>query len=175
MGIEKYIRSIPDWPKPGIIFRDITTLLAHPVGFARATNALTMHYKEIPFDKIVAIESRGFVFGAVLAKELNKGMVIVRKPGKLPGETVSEEYQLEYGTDKIEIQKDALKPGEKVVVIDDLLATGGTAMAAINLVEKMGAKVVEAGFIIDLPDVGGSKKLTEAGYGVFSLVAFEGD
>ena len=175
MELAKYIRTVANWPKEGIMFRDITTLLSNPEGFKLCMDQLLDHYRKLNFDKVVAIESRGFLFASVIARELEKGLVLIRKPGKLPAETVSEEYQLEYGTDKIEIHRDALNQDEKVIVIDDLLATGGTALAAIHLCEKLGAVVVEAGFVIDLPDIGGSKKLQENGYQVFALVEFAGD
>ena len=175
MELKSYIRTVADWPKPGIMFRDITTLLADPEGFKEAIDALLKRYRAMDFDKIVAIESRGFVFGSVLARELNKPLVLVRKPGKLPAETAREEYELEYGSDAVEIHVDAINRGDTVLVIDDLLATGGTALATIRLCERLGATVAEAGFIIDLPDVGGSKRLREAGYEPFFLIEFEGD
>ena len=175
MDPKESIRTIPDWPKPGIMFRDITTLLADPQAYGEAMEKLIAHYRELSFDKIVAIESRGFLFGSILAHELKKGLVLIRKPGKLPGETTSEEYELEYGTDCVEIHSDSISPKERVVVIDDLLATGGTVLAAIRLCEKLEAEIVEAGFIIDLPDVGGSRKLKDAGYRCFTLIEFEGD
>jgi len=175
MDLTQYIRTVPNWPKEGIMFRDITTLLSNPEGFSACMDQLVEHYKTVDFDKIVAIESRGFLFGSVLARELGKSLVLIRKPGKLPAETVSEEYELEYGTDKIEMHKDALEKGDKVVVIDDLLATGGTSLASIHLCEKVGGEVVEAGFVIDLPDIGGSKKLKTEGYKTFTLIEFEGD
>jgi len=175
MDLKQYIRTVPDWPKPGIMFRDITTMLTDPEGFKLCMDGLLAHYKTLDFNKIVAIESRGFIFGSVLARELGKPLVLVRKPGKLPSETVSQSYDLEYGTDSIEVHVDALDSSDNVVVLDDLLATGGTALAAISLVEKLGAKVVEAGFVVDLPDVGGMKKLKDAGYNAFTLVEFEGD
>lgn len=175
MDLKPYIRTVPDWPKPGIQFRDITTLLTNPEGFALATDALLERYRGLDFDKVVAIESRGFIFGSVLARELGKPLVLVRKPGKLPAATVRESYDLEYGSDAIEIHVDAIQSGDRVVIIDDLLATGGTVSAAISLCTRMGASVLEAGFVIDLPDIGGSRRLAEAGIGVFHLVAFEGD
>lgn len=175
MDLTKYIRTVKDWPKKGIMFRDITTLLIDPEGYQACMDKMVEHYKSVDFNKVVAIESRGFLFGSVLARELKKSLVLIRKPGKLPADTVSEEYQLEYGTDKIEIHKDALFEGDRVVVIDDLLATGGTALAAIHLCEKLGAEVVEAGFVIDLPDIGGSDKLETEGYKTFTMVEFEGD
>ncbi|RJO65889.1 MAG: adenine phosphoribosyltransferase [Myxococcales bacterium] len=175
MDLKRYIRTVPNWPKPGVMFRDITTLLTSPEGFAQATDELAAHYRSLDFDKFAAIESRGFVFGAVLARAFNKPLVLLRKPGKLPAATERMEYSLEYGTDAIEVHKDAVSAGDRVVVIDDLLATGGTALAAIQLMEKLGGKVVEVGFVIDLPDVGGAKKLKAAGYTIFRLVQFEGD
>ncbi len=175
MTLKSYIRTVPDWPKEGIMFRDISTLMLNPEGFAQTCDALLTHYRGLDFDKFVAIESRGFIFGSVLAKDLGKGLVIARKPGKLPVKTMREEYALEYGTDAVEIHVDALDSGDKVVVIDDLLATGGTALAVSNLCRKMGAEVVEAGFVINLPDIGGTKKLSEAGISTFHLVEFEGD
>jgi adenine phosphoribosyltransferase len=175
MDLKRYIRTVSDWPKPGIQFRDITTLLTNPEGFGLAMDQMIAHYQGLNFDKIVAIESRGFIFGSVLARELKKPLVLIRKPGKLPAETAQESYELEYGTDTVEVHVDAIDAGDRVVVIDDLLATGGTASAAIALCERMGARVLEAGFVIDLPDIGGSKKLKAKGYGVFHLVEFEGD
>jgi adenine phosphoribosyltransferase len=177
MPIKSKIRTIPNYPKKGIMFRDITTLIKDPVGFRLVIDTLTQRYlrADISFDTIVGIESRGFIIGSVLAYTLGKGFVPIRKKGKLPAEVVSQEYELEYGTDRIEIHKDALTKDERVLIIDDLLATGGTALAAAALVEKLGAKVVELAFIVDLPDVGGKKKLTEKGYKVFALTEFEGE
>lgn len=173
--IKQKIRTIPNWPKPGIMFRDITTMLKDKEGFNHMVNLLTERYKETRIDVVVGIESRGFITGSVLAHKLGVGFVPIRKPGKLPAETVSEEYELEYGKDKIEIHKDAIKEGSKVLLVDDLIATGGTALAACNLIKKLGGEVVECSFIVDLPDVGGKKKLLDAGYKVFSLVQFEGE
>jgi len=177
MPIKSKIRTIPDYPKKGIMFRDITTLIKDPVGFRLVIDSLTQRYIKgnIKFDVIVGIESRGFILGGALAYTLGKGFVPIRKKGKLPAETVSEEYSLEYGTDVIEIHKDALKKGDRVLLVDDLLATGGTASAAAALVEKLGAKVAEMCFIVDLPDVGGRKKLQSKGYKVFALTEFEGE
>lgn len=177
MTIKSKIRTIPDYPKKGIMFRDITTLIKDPVGFRLMIDTLTQRYMHVgfQFDTIVGIESRGFIIGSALAYTLGKGFIPIRKKGKLPAEVVSQEYELEYGTDRIEIHKDALKKGERVLLIDDLLATGGTALAAAALVEQLGAKVVEMAFIVDLPDVGGKKKLTAKGYKVFALTEFEGD
>jgi adenine phosphoribosyltransferase len=177
MPIKSRIRTIADHPKKGIMFRDITTLIKDPVGFRLVIDSFTQRYVrgEIPFDIIVGIESRGFIIGGALSYTLGKGFVPIRKAGKLPGETISHEYQLEYGTDKVEIHKDAIEKDKKVLLVDDLLATGGTALAAAALIEKLGATVSEMCFIVDLPDVGGRKRLKEEGYGVFALTEFEGD
>jgi adenine phosphoribosyltransferase len=177
MPIKSLIRSIPDYPKKGIMFRDITTLIRDPVGFRLVIDNLTQRYinGEIDYDVIVGIEARGFIMGGALSYTLGKGFVPIRKSGKLPGDVVSQEYDLEYGTDTIEIHKDALEPGTRVLIVDDLLATGGTALAAAALVEKLGAVVAEMAFIVNLPDVGGEKKLADKGYGIYSLTEFEGD
>jgi adenine phosphoribosyltransferase len=177
MPIKSKIRTIPDYPKKGIMFRDITTLIKDPVGFRLVIDTLTQRYihADFHFDTIVGIESRGFIIGAALAYTLGKGFIPIRKRGKLPAEVVSQEYALEYGTDKIEVHKDALKNGERVLLVDDLLATGGTALAAAALIEKLGAKIVEMCFIVDLPDVGGKKKILKNGYQVFALTEFEGE
>jgi len=177
MPIKSKIRTIPNYPKKGIMFRDITTLIKDPVGFRLVIDTLTQRYMhtDFDFDTIVGIESRGFIIGAALAYTLGKGFIPIRKKGKLPAEVVSQEYELEYGTDRIEIHKDALKQGERVLLVDDLLATGGTALAAAALVEKLGAVVVEMCFVVDLPDVGGKKKLKKKGYKIFALAEFEGD
>jgi adenine phosphoribosyltransferase len=177
MPIKSRIRTIPDHPKKGILFRDITTLIKDPVGFRLVIDAFTQHFRKCvdEFDIIVGIESRGFIIGGALAYTLGKGFVPVRKKGKLPAETISHEYELEYGTDTIEMHKDALKKGDRVLLVDDLLATGGTALASATLIEKLGGKVVEMAFIVDLPDVGGSKRLLDKGYKIFYLTDFEGD
>nr|Q3AT37.2 RecName: Full=Adenine phosphoribosyltransferase; Short=APRT [Chlorobium chlorochromatii CaD3] len=177
MPIKSRIRSIPDYPKKGIMFRDITTLIKDPVGFRLVIDHLTQHYLEagMDFDVIVGIEARGFIIGGALSYTLGKGFVPVRKPGKLPADVVSQEYELEYGSDKIEIHTDALVEGQRVLLVDDLLATGGTALAAAALVEKVGGIVAEMAFIVNLPDVGGERKLLEKGYNVYSLTDFEGD
>jgi adenine phosphoribosyltransferase len=177
MPIKERIRSIPDYPKKGIMFRDITTLIKDPVGFRLVIDNLTQRYLsgEQEFDVIVGIEARGFILGGALSYTLGKGFVPIRKAGKLPAEVEEQEYTLEYGTDKIEIHKDAFKKGAKVLVIDDLLATGGTALAAAALIEKVGGVVSEMAFIVNLPDVGGEKKLTEKGYKIYSLTEFEGE
>ena len=177
MPIKSKIRTIPDHPKKGIMFRDITTLIKDPVGFRLVIDSLTQRYikGDVNFDVIVGIESRGFIIGGALSYTLCKGFVPVRKKGKLPAETVSHEYELEYGTDVIEMHRDAITKGEKVLLIDDLLATGGTALAAAALIEKLGGIVSEMAFIVNLPEVGGEKRLEEKGYKIFSLTEFEGD
>ena len=177
MSIKSRIRTIQDHPKKGIMFRDITTLLKDPVGFRLVIDNLTQRYikGDILFDIIVGIEARGFIIGGALSYTLGKGFIPIRKVGKLPAEVVSHEYDLEYGTDTIEMHKDSLSKGTKVLIIDDLLATGGTALAAATLVEKLGGQVVELAFIVNLPDVGGEKLLKEKGYSVYCLTEFEGD
>ena len=177
MTIKSRIRTVPNYPKKGIMFRDITTLIKDPVGFRLVIDTITQRYihDDYSFNVIVGIESRGFIIGGALSYTLGKGFVPIRKKGKLPAEVVSQEYQLEYGTDKIEVHKDAIKQGDRVLLIDDLLATGGTAMAAAALIEKLGGTVVEMAFIVDLPDVGGKKKLEAKGYKVYALTEFEGD
>jgi len=177
MMIKSKIRTIPDYPKKGIMFRDITTLIKDPVGFRLVIDSLTQRYinADFNFATIVGIESRGFIIGSALAYTLGKGFIPIRKKGKLPAEVVSQEYELEYGMDRIEIHKDALKKGERVILVDDLLATGGTALAAAALVEKLGGAVVEIAFVVDLPDLGGRRKLMDKGYKVFTLTEFEGE
>ncbi len=177
MTIKSKIRTIPDYPKKGIMFRDITTLIKDPVGFRLVVDSLTQRYNhsQFQFDTVVGIESRGFIIGAALAYALGKGFIPIRKKGKLPAEVEFQEYALEYGTDRIEIHKDALKKGERVLLIDDLLATGGTALAAAALIEKLGGVVVEMAFVVDLPEVGGRKKLLAKGYKIFTLTEFEGE
>ena len=177
MPIKSKIRTIPDHPKKGIMFRDITTLIKDPVGFRLVIDNLTQRYitGDVKFDIIAGIEARGFIIGGALSYTLGKGFVPIRKVGKLPGEVVRHEYQLEYGTDTVEIHKDAVEKGARVLVIDDLLATGGTALAAASLIEKLGGVVAEMAFIVNLPDVGGDKKLKEKGYSVYCLTEFEGD
>jgi len=176
MSIKSKIRTIPNYPKKGIMFRDITTLLKDPVGFRLVIDSLTQRYidAEYNFDSIVGIESRGFIIGSALAYTLGKGFIPIRKKGKLPAEVVAQEYELEYGTDRIEIHKDALRKGERVILVDDLLATGGTALASAALIEKLGGIVVEMAFIVDLKDVGGRKKILDKGYRVFALTEFDG-
>ena len=177
MTIKSRIRTIPDHPKKGILFRDITTLIKDPVGFRLTIDNFTQRYikEDMDFNLIVGIEARGFIIGGALSYTLGKGFVPVRKVGKLPAEVERHEYKLEYGTDTVEIHKDAIQKGTKVLLVDDLLATGGTALAAAALIEKLGGVIAEMAFIVNLPDVGGYKKLKEKGYKVFYLTEFEGD
>lgn len=175
MPIKSRIRTVAHWPKAGIMFRDITTLLKDPVGFKLCIDDFLKRYKEEEIDVVVGIDSRGFILGGALAYLLGKGFVPVRKKGKLPAETEREEYSLEYGTDIVEIHKDGISRGQKVLIIDDLIATGGTAMAAAKLVKKLHGEVVELAFIVDLPDLGGRKKLENAGYSVYAQTEFEGE
>jgi len=175
MTIKSKIRSIPDWPKPGIIFRDITTLLKDPIGLRLCIDDFVDRYKEKNIDLIVGIDSRGFILGGALAYLLQKGFVPIRKKGKLPAETEKEDYELEYGTDSIEIHKDAIQPNQKVLIIDDLIATGGTALAACKLVKKLGGDIIEFACIVDLPDIGGSAKLKDTGIKIYAQAEFEGE
>ena len=175
MSIKSRIRTVKDYPIDGIMYRDITTLFKDPEGLREAINLFSDRYKDLKIDKIVAIESRGFLIGAPLAYLLNVGLVLIRKPGKLPAKTFKQDYTLEYGVDQIEIHTDAIEEGERVLIVDDLIATGGTVEAAVKLVQKMKADIIECCFIIDLPDIGGSKKLKSMGQNVFSLCDFDGD
>ena len=177
MEIKNLIRNIPDYPKKGIIFRDITTLIKDPDGFKHVIDKLKDRYslERTDFDTIAGIESRGFIIGGSLSYCLKKGFIPIRKKGKLPAETISHEYELEYGTDTVEIHRDAIKEGDRVLIVDDLLATGGTAMAAIALIEKLGGIVAELAFIVNLPDLMGSKKIIESGYDIYTMIEFEGE
>ena len=175
MSIKSKIRTIENYPIKGVMFRDITTLLKDPEGLRDSINKLVDRYKDLNIDKIVAIESRGFIIGAPLAYLLNVGLVLIRKPGKLPAETIDQDYELEYGTDRIEVHIAAIEKGEKVLIVDDLIATGGTAEAAVRLVQKMKGDIVECCFIIDLPDIGGRDRLENMGQKVFTLCEFEGE
>ena len=177
MTIKSMIRNIPDYPKKGIIFRDITTLIKDPLGFRLVIDSLTQRYikKTNEFDIIAGIESRGFIIGGALSYTLGKGFIPIRKKGKLPADVVSYEYELEYGTDTIEIHKDAIKKGDRILVVDDLCATGGTALAAVALVEKLEGIVSEVAFVVDLPDLQGSQKIRDKGHNVHILVEFEGE
>ena len=171
--IKSKVRSIPDWPIKGVIFRDITTLLLDPPAFKSICTIFYDRYVDEKIDKIVGIDARGFLFGSVLAYKLDIGMIPIRKNGKLPYNTISESYTLEYGEEVIEIHEDAIRKGEKVVIIDDLMATGGTISAAANLVEKLGGDIFECAFVLELPDLNGRKKLGDRK--VFSIVEFEGE
>ena len=172
--IRSKIRAIPDFPKPGIVFRDITTLWNDPDGFCLSTDAFSDKYRSVVFDAVVGIESRGFIIAAALADRLGKGFIPVRKQGKLPAEVERYEYELEYGRDCVEIHKDAIIRGQRVIVMDDLMATGGTMLASLELLRRVGAEVVSCGVIVDLPDLGGSAKIRAQGREVFSLVDFPG-
>ena len=170
--LEEYVRSIPDFPKPGIVFRDITTVLQDKDGVRLSIDAMQEFLKDTDFDLVVGPESRGFIFGVPIAYNMNKGFVPVRKKGKLPSETISQEYDLEYGSATLEIHKDAIKPGQRVVIIDDLIATGGTTEAIIKLIEKLGGEVVKVVFLMELAGLEGRKKLE--GYDVQAALRFEG-
>lgn len=169
------LRTIPDYPRPGVMFRDVTTLMGNPQAFRRAIDELVFPYAGGKADKIAGVEARGFILGGAMAHQLSAGFVPIRKKGKLPYETVRIAYSLEYGIDEMEMHRDAIQPGERVLLVDDLIATGGTAVAAVNLLRQMGAEIVAACFIVDLPDLGGRKKLEELGVNVRTLLAFEGD
>ncbi len=173
--LKKYIRTIHDHPKPGIMFRDITTLIADPLALRATIDELVWPFLREKIDYVVGIEARGFILGGAIAHTLGRGFIPIRKKGKLPGETIERSYQLEYGEDAVEIHKDALSHGEKVLLVDDLIATGGTASAALALLEDTGADVVAACFVVDLPDLGGRDKLVQQGVKVHTLVEFEGE
>ena len=172
--VKSLIRTIPHYPKQGIMFRDITTLLKDPVGLRMLVDGLAQHYALQTIDKIAGIEARGFIIGAALAYKLGAGFVPIRKSGKLPSETVGQEYALEYGADRVEIHTDAIHQGEQILLVDDLIATGGTAEAGVALIQKLGGVVTGCAFVIDLPELGGTKRLQENGLQVFSLCEFEG-
>ena len=173
--IKSVIKTVPDYPKPGIMFRDVTSVLEDHKAFTACVAMLLKQYQGIEFDKVAGTEARGFLFGAPLALEMGVGFVPVRKPGKLPREVVSECYELEYGTDTLEIHKDAIKPGDRVLLVDDLLATGGTIDASAKLIRSLGGVVEHAGFVIGLPDLGGYEKLTAQGIKCYSICDFEGE
>ncbi|WP_196257946.1 adenine phosphoribosyltransferase [Pelagibacterium limicola] len=174
LDLKALVRSIPDYPKAGIIFRDITSLIEDSAGFRESVERLAEAHRGKGVTKVAGIEARGFIFGAGVAIALGVGFVPVRKAGKLPGETIGQNYALEYGVDTIEIHADAVGEGDNVLLIDDLIATGGTAVAAISLLRRTGARVEHAGFVIDLPDIGGAAKLEAMGVAVTALIAFEG-
>ncbi len=172
--VKDYVRTIVDFPHEGILFRDVTTLFADPRGFRMCIDQLLHPYAGLEIDKVVGLEARGFIIGGAIAHQLSVGFVPIRKKGKLPGKTLSQEYQLEYGEAIMEVHDDAVQPGEKVLVVDDLLATGGTAEAGIKLLERMGADILGCAFIIDLPELGGRQKLEALGIDVEVLCEFEG-
>jgi adenine phosphoribosyltransferase len=171
MSLKKSIRDVPNFPKEGIIFKDITPLLKDPKAFRLAINKMAKHYKGKQIDGIVAVEARGFIFAGALAAKLKTGFIPVRKPGKLPYKTISETYQLEYGTDTLQIHEDAIKPGDKILIVDDLLATGGTVAAVVNMVKKLGGEVVGIGFLIELAFLNGRSKLS--GHEIFSELVYK--
>lgn len=173
--IRARVRTIPDWPIDGVQFRDITPLLQNPATFRRLVDCFVHRYYEHDIDVIACIDARGFIIGGALAYELSTSLVPIRKRGKLPFDTVSEGYELEYGTAEVEIHKDAISKGQKILLLDDLIATGGTMLAASNLITRLGGEIEEAAAIIDLPDLGGSAKLAESGHKVFSICEFEGE
>ncbi|SPF75576.1 Adenine phosphoribosyltransferase [Aliiroseovarius pelagivivens] len=173
-SVKDYIRTIVDFPHEGILFRDVTTLFSDPRGFRMAVDQMLHPYAGMQIDKVVGLEARGFILGGAIAHQLTLGFVPIRKKGKLPGATLSESYTLEYGEAVMEIHDDAIQPGEKILLVDDLLATGGTAEAGIKLIERMGGEIVGCSFIVDLPELGGRKKLEELGMGVDVLCEFEG-
>ncbi|QQR37455.1 adenine phosphoribosyltransferase [Devosia oryziradicis] len=174
LDLKALVRTIPDYPKKGILFRDITTLIEHPEGFKESIERIASQYRGQGITHVAGIEARGFIFGAGVAIALGVGFIPVRKKGKLPGETIGQNYALEYGVDTIEIHADVLDGSDKVLLVDDLIATGGTAIAAIGLLRRTGATVNDAAFVIDLPDLGGAAKLKAENVGVTALIAFEG-
>ncbi len=172
--LARLIRTIPDYPRPGILFRDITTLLRDPHGFREVVDLLVGRYRSHGITQVAGIEARGFILGGAVAHGLGAGFVPVRKRGKLPGEALGQDYVLEYGTDRVEMHVDAVGPGDRVLLVDDLIATGGTALAAIALIRAAGAGIVEACFVIDLPDLGGASRVRADGVEVYALIAFPG-
>lgn len=173
MDLKEKIRTVPHWPIEGVMFRDITTLMQDAEAFKTACDEFYDRYKDMEINKVVGIDARGFIFGAVLAYKLGVGFVPVRKKGKLPYDTISEEYTLEYGTNCVEMHRDAIVLGERVLIVDDLIATGGTIAAAVKLVEKLGGDVVECVFLVELPELNGREKIKD--YEIFTLVEFEGE
>ncbi len=175
MDLKSKIREIPDWPKPGVSFKDITTLLEDKDAFREAVNLLAAPFAGKKIDKVVGIDARGFLLAAPVAYKLNTGLAIVRKVGKLPSSSIQQDYMLEYASNTIAMHDDAVKPGEKVILIDDLCATGGTALAACDLIERLGGKIIGIGFLIDLPFLNGSKKIKDRGYELYSLVKYDSE
>ena len=174
MQIKDYIRTIPNFPKPGIMFRDVTTLFLNAHGLKAAIDEMVKPYRNLKIHKVAGLEARGFILGGAIADRLSVGFVPIRKAGKLPGNIISQDYELEYGKATLEIHEDALSAGDKVLIVDDLLATGGTAEAGIALVEKLGGEILGCSFIVNLPDLGGSKKLEKMGIPIHILCEFEG-
>ncbi len=175
MPIKDYIRTIPDFPQKGIMFRDVTTLFLNSEGLKQAIDQMIEPYISQKIDKVAGLEARGFILGGAIADRLSLGFVPIRKAGKLPGQVISQDYELEYGSATMEIHKDCIEPGEKILLVDDLLATGGTAEAGIKLIEKLGGDIISCSFIIDLPELGGRKHLENMGFEVNALCEFEGD
>ncbi|MCB1948843.1 adenine phosphoribosyltransferase [Nitrosomonas sp.] len=175
MPIKSRIRTVPHYPHQGIMFRDITTLLKDPIGLRTTIQEIIKRYQPQQIDKVVGIESRGFIIGAPVAYQLETGFVPIRKQSKLPAQTIGRDYQLEYGSNRIEIHTDAIQPGERILLVDDLIATGGTAEAAVRLIREMDGEIVECCFVIDLPDAGGRSRLEKLGCKVFSLCEFAND
>ena len=174
LDLRDYIRTVPDFPKPGIMFRDVTTLFASPQAMLKMIEEFCDKWADSSFDYVAGIDARGFVIGGALALHNGIGFVPVRKKGKLPADTIAEDYELEYGTATLELHRDAVRAGARVLIVDDLIATGGTALAAINLFRRLDAEIVGCGFLVDLPDIGGADKIKQQGVAVRSLCAFEG-
>ncbi|WP_432698623.1 adenine phosphoribosyltransferase [Marinobacterium sp. YM272] len=172
--VKSVIRSLPDWPEPGVLFRDITPIFKDPLALRMVTDAFIHRYLNSDLTHIACIDARGFLFGSILAHQLNLPLVLVRKKGKLPGDTIHQEYELEYGTSAVEMQSDSVTAGDRVLLFDDLIATGGTILAACTLIKNLGAEVIEAAALIDLPDLQGSSRIQETGVPVYSLIAYEG-
>ena len=173
--LKALVRTIPDFPKPGIMFRDITTLFQDARGFKASVERLAAPYQDVGIEAVAGIEARGFILGGAVADRLGTGFIPIRKKGKLPAKAIGEEYELEYGVDAVELHEDAIRPGEKILLVDDLIATGGTAAAAARLIEKAGGVIAGSAFIIDLPDLGGCRKLAAQGVKCHTLIEFEGD
>ena len=172
--LKSQIRTVPDWPKQGVMFRDVSTIFENPKAWRGVVDSFIHRYMELDFSHIGALDARGFLIGSALSYALNKPLVLFRKKGKLPARTIGVVYALEYGSETLEVHADTLEEGDRVLLVDDLIATGGTLLAAVQLAEKLGAKVIEAAAIMDLPDLGGSRSLQDAGIPTFSLCAFEG-
>ena len=175
MPIKSLIRTIPDYPRPGVMFRDITTLLGDAYGFRKVVDEMVQPYAGARVDKVAGIEARGFIVGGAVAHQLSVGFVPVRKKGKLPWQTIGQDYELEYGADRVEIHADAIANGDRILLVDDLIATGGTAEATIRLIRQAGGELVGCSFVVDLPDLGGRKRLEKLGIKTLALCAFEGE